>query len=128
LDGKKIRGTWEIPDNCEGEFEIKVPIKRWVGSKTQKDEEDMALEFYLKIKNGSVFGFGEDDNGRFYVNGYQDPAQSCISFIKSYVGSYQVHYNGSLVSKNHMIGTWVMAGNEATDHGSFDINLCKSVE
>ena len=121
MDGKKIVGTWEIPDNCEGEFEMKLPIKKWLGHETRKGIDKNEVEMYLRVRNGGVYGFGEDDVGRFYINGHTDPSQSCIAFTKSYIGQYQVHYNGSLLSKNEMSGAWVAPGQGNELHGWFDL-------
>ena len=93
---------------------------------SKNDEED--VEFYLKIRNGGVFGFGDDDEGRFYIHGFTDPAQSCICFTKSYLGQHQVHYNGCLITKNHIIGTWVQPGHEDKENGKFDIKFSKAIE
>merc|ERR1711957_99421 len=107
-DGKKVTGRWEIPGNCDGTFWLKV--KEWKGwYKQGGDKNDMDLD--MQVSPEGVFGLGMDVVGKFVIRGYYDPNQSCVSFVKQYIGQHAVHYNGSMYLKDdgekHTIkGVW----------------------
>merc|ERR1712194_871889 len=127
FDGKKITGKWEIPDNCNGKFQIKCNLPKWKGF-SKEDGEKNDMEMYLKFRPGHVWGFGQDEESRFYIRGYLDPNHGLISFVKSYVyrgdggESRMLHYNGSMINGGYIKGTWVQPGKKAEDnHGKFKL-------
>jgi hypothetical protein len=74
---------------------------------------DLALTFH----EGAVTGDGNDDVGRFLINGrYDVPSREC-SWTKDYVGAHGVFYRGFREGKG-IWGTWEI---NPRDHGGFHI-------
>lgn len=117
-DGSTVTGTWEIPGNCDGTFDLTIHLQGWTGwFKQGGDKNDMELN--LQVDNGGVFGYGMDEIGRFVMRGYTDMTQNCVSFVKSYLGQHQVMYNGAWFKKDgkeYIKGVWTIPGN---GHGWF---------
>lgn len=81
------------------------------------------MDLDMQVTPEGVFGLGQDSVGKFVLRGYHDPNQSCVSFVKQYLGAHAVHYNGSLWNcgkdgKRVIKGTWNIPGN---CHGHFKL-------
>jgi len=120
-DGKHVKGRWEIPGNCDGTFWLKMKVPSWKGWYKQGGEKNQ-MDLDLQVSSEGVFGLGKDGVGQFVMRGYNDPLQSCVSFIKQYLGAHQVHYNGSMWNKEdgkrEIKGTWNISGDY---HGYFKL-------
>lgn len=124
-EDNRVAGEWQIPGNCNGTFWLKMVCKQWKGWYKQKGTKD-PMDLSIDVTPQGVFGIGRDSVGRFIIQGYNDPNQSCVSFVKQYLGAHAVHYNGSMweeVTNNgsqyvddsicHRVikGTWNIPGN-----------------
>ena len=92
-DNGLVTGTWEIPGNCDGTFTIYVKVPRWEGWYEHANEK-VEMNLNLAVSSEGVWGSGNDEIGHFVIKGYCDPNQSCVTFVKQYLGKHKVHYNG----------------------------------
>lgn len=109
LEGSALKGTWSIPDNADGDFEIKLDSAGWNGWFEQGgDKKDMELD--MSIGGDAVFGSGVDAVGSFIVRGTFDEGSGDCNFAKQYIGQHQVLYFG----KNNgqaVRGKWTIPDN-----------------
>src|SRR3954447_18536962 len=75
------------------------------------------MQLHLTFANGIVSGDGNDDIGRFFINGRYDSQAAECHWTKTYVGAHDVFYRGFREGKG-IWGTWEI-GNLA--HGGFHI-------
>ena len=108
LEGGTITGTWEIPDNCDGEFEIKMKTEQWTGWFDQGGQQH-EMELDLTVDDNGVFGMGSDSVGTFVIRGDYDPDAGTIQFVKSYHGKHKVNYKGTL-EDDIVKGEWDLQG------------------
>merc|ERR1712226_1525066 len=107
-DGSGVfNGTWEIPDDCGGEFSIKCELPRWSGYYVQGGaQNDMALD--MSITQEGVYGQGSDVVGFFVCRG-ECRSNGDILFRKQYVGAHSVDYYGKY-EDGKVRGQWVLEG------------------
>jgi len=102
-----MEGTWSIPDNCDGIFEISLSAKKWAGYFEQNGEKsDMKLN--MGVSGGGIFGTGSDSQGAFVLRGTTDG--DSFNFVKQYLGAHQVMYFGKQTD-NKVKGKWNIPGN-----------------
>lgn len=106
----KITGTWEIPDNCCGTWEMDLVTPKWKGWYKQDNvKEDMLLN--LIIAKDGVDGQGIDTVGSFVIKG--DFKDNQVTFTKQYIGQHAIEYEGEYKD---------LGGGEATVTGRWNYN------
>jgi len=107
-DGSGVfNGTWEIPGDCGGDFNIKCDLPRWSGYYVQGGaQNDMALD--LSITQEGVYGQGSDVVGFFVCRG-ECRSNGDVLFRKQYVGAHSVDYYGKY-EDGQVRGQWVLEG------------------
>jgi hypothetical protein len=75
------------------------------------------MQLHLTFANGMISGEGNDDLGRFLIQGRYDSQTAESHWTKAYVGAHDVFYRGFREGKG-IWGTWEI-GNFA--HGGFQI-------
>eukprot|EP00178_Gracilaria_changii_P019485 TRINITY_DN56469_c0_g1_i1.p2 TRINITY_DN56469_c0_g1~~TRINITY_DN56469_c0_g1_i1.p2 ORF type:complete len:209 (-),score=24.01 TRINITY_DN56469_c0_g1_i1:44-637(-) len=122
LSGDTINGTWEIPGNCNGTFEINMTSNTWSGWYTMGDSNDQNdVKVELTENDNHVYGLGTDGVGNFQIAGAICPHTQTVRFTKKYFGAHEVHYTGIVSSQNGnrtYIGHWHIPGN---CHGRFSL-------
>jgi hypothetical protein len=115
LKGDEITGTWEIPGNCNGTFQIDMECPKFVGHYTMGDGVDEhPVLINISEKNNTVYGLGNDPVGNFRVSGAVCPHTHTVRFTKSYFGAHEVHYTGlvkSVGGKRQYKGHWHIPNN-----------------
>lgn len=113
VDGTTITGTWEIPGNCDGTFEISIFSQDWQGWFEQDGNQ---VDMFLKLdadQNG-IYGTGSDEVGYFLIRGDWNE-DSTVRFAKKYFGAHTVLYTGSVVADGFygyiISGNWEIQGN-----------------
>jgi len=92
LEGPKIAGNWEIPDNCAGTFEIQLSpeyVENWAGWFEQSDDKN-DMDLNIHVDETGIFGVGSDPVGNFIVRGVYHMAIGKARFIKKYIGAHEV--------------------------------------
>ncbi len=75
------------------------------------------MELHLDFNNGNMRGEGNDDVGRFFIQGRYDAKSRECCFTKAYFGAHTVYYRGFREGKG-IWGTWEIS---ALWHGGFHI-------
>merc|ERR1712226_641542 len=88
-----IRGNWDIPGNCNGQFELKVDQPWWSGWFEQNGQQN-PIEFGLSVNGNLVTGSGADGVGCFSVHGNYNQGNGHMNFTKYYYGAHTVQYTG----------------------------------
>merc|ERR1712072_4731 len=118
-----IKGTWEIPGNANGNFELHADIPRWSGYYMQGPERhDMLLQ--LSIGNFGVFGNGYDSVGAFSISGTYNSYNGHTEFTKYYYGEHSVQYRGQHHKEGGcdvINGQWCIPGNS---WDNFELRKC----
>lgn len=103
-----MTGMWEIPNNCEGTFNIQPAWQRWRGQFYQfGNGNEMRLD-HLYVGNSGVRGDGADGVGQFELRGWKSGSTVC--FAKHYQGAHTVFYQGELDGRR-LRGCWTIPGN-----------------
>ncbi|HXJ56640.1 MAG TPA: hypothetical protein VNU68_08255 [Verrucomicrobiae bacterium] len=90
----------------------------WTGFYTYpKLPEQHPMELRLQFNNGTVSGDGTDGVGPFVIHGTYNSATGSARWIKTYTGSHDVHYEGTLDGTG-LNGTWNIA---SLSQGTFRI-------
>jgi len=113
LSGKGvIRGSWEIPENCAGEFKIKMQFDRWRGFFVQGEDKSV-MKLQMVVQPEGVFGIGTDEVGSFICRGDWFVETNQLRFIKQYIGQHSVIYDGVLTKHKRweVEGFWAIPGN-----------------
>jgi len=106
-DSGWFSGTWEIPEDCGGDFSIKCELPRWSGYFVQGgNQNDMALD--MSITQEGVYGQGNDVVGFFVCRG-ECRSNGDVLFRKQYVGAHSVDYYGKY-EDGQVKGQWVLEG------------------
>ena len=93
------------------------PSGPWVGFYNYRPGDRHRMELALSFADGVMTGDGNDDVGRFLVEGRFDlPGGEC-HWTKSYIGAHQVSYRGFREGKG-IWGTWEIS---LFAHGGFKI-------
>jgi hypothetical protein len=101
-------GTWEIPGNCDGVFNLVPTFQKWKGGFWQfGNKTDMYFQ-RMYLGESGVFGNGADDVGQFNIRGWKN--DDIVCFAKTYVGAHTVFYQGQIDGK-HLRGQWTIPGN-----------------
>jgi len=112
LSGGTITGTWSIPDNCDGTFELQKLSQDWTGFfEYGETKTDMALS--MMVDSNGVHGLGNDDCGNFIILG-ECNNEGVMNFNKKYLGQHVVHYTGRITRKNNEMaikGKWKIPEN-----------------
>lgn len=103
-----MTGTWEIPGNCNGTFNIVPGYQKWKGGFWQFGTRNQMTLNSLYIGAGGVKGAGSDDVGAFRIRGRANGNDVC--FAKEYIGAHTVFYMGKLNGK-HVQGRWWIPNN-----------------
>ncbi|MBI2946792.1 MAG: hypothetical protein HYY23_04040 [Verrucomicrobia bacterium] len=94
------------------------PSGPWVGFYNYSGPEDRhRMNLHLAFAGGRMTGDGNDDVGRFLIQGRYDTAALECHWTKTYPGSHDVFYRGFREGKG-IWGTWEI---HADCHGGFHI-------
>ena len=107
-----IKGSWEIPENCAGDFKIKMSFNRWKGFFEQSGNET-TMKLKMHVVPEGIFGIGSDEVGSFIVRGDWEAESNLCRFVKQYIGQHQVLYHGILTKHKRWTidGFWAIPGN-----------------
>jgi hypothetical protein len=75
------------------------------------------MDLHLTFTGGKLTGDGNDDVGRFLIEGHYDPASRECYWTKAYPGMHDVFYRGFREGKG-IWGTWEIG---LLHHGGFHI-------
>jgi len=103
-----LTGTWEIPGNCDGVFNILTGWQRWKGKFYQGGDGNEMSFSSMYVGDSGVVGRGSDDIGQFAINGWKNGSTVC--FAKHYQGAHTVYYQGELDGRK-LKGRWEIPGN-----------------
>merc|ERR1712151_789718 len=67
-----MTGTWEIPGNCDGKFNIQPGWQKWKGKYKQFGQSTKMKLMGMYVGDSGVYGYGYDDVGNFTVKGWKD--------------------------------------------------------
>lgn len=101
-------GTWEIPGNCDGVFNLVPSFQKWKGNFSQFGNKTPMFFNRMYIGESGVFGNGSDDVGVFVIRGYK--SDNTVCFAKNYIGQHTVFYMGEVHGKK-LKGSWSIPGN-----------------
>merc|ERR1712021_38950 len=101
-------GTWEIPGNCDGVFNLVPSFQKWKGAFFQFGNKTPMFFSRMYIGDSGVWGDGADDVGAFNIRGWKSGKDVC--FAKSYIGQHTVFYQGTVHGKK-LKGGWAIPGN-----------------
>ncbi|MBI4327249.1 MAG: hypothetical protein HY674_18590 [Chloroflexi bacterium] len=93
------------------------PSGPWVGFYNYQPGDRHRMNLNLAFAGGQMTGDGNDDIGRFHINGRYDAATRECHWTKTYVGAHDVFYRGFREGKG-IWGTWDIA---IFSHGGFHI-------
>lgn len=101
-------------------FELRCEVEDWAGSFSFQGQN---AQFKLRIfvDESGVFGLGKDSDGTFIIKGRYDRNTHQMSFIKNYLGKFQLEFVGQIHNdgKYYFItGNW---RNSQGQSGSFEI-------
>ena len=102
-----ITGNWNIPGNCQGQFELQMTAPYWQGQFHQ-DGTGYPMSMQMTVSQESVFGSGCDEMGYWIARGYCQGGK--VYFRKQYNGAHFVDYQGDY-NHGHIKGTWEIPGN-----------------
>ena len=91
-EGQFIEGEWSFQGNS-GPFKI-WKQRKWEGTFSQGGQHHPMHFQTLKFRKGQVSGSGEDDNGKFVIDGTIGD-HGDIEFKKQYIGKHAVLYKGT---------------------------------
>jgi hypothetical protein len=117
-----ITGTWEIPGNCDGTYNIQVGWQKWKGKFFQGGQGFKMAFDNMYIGEGGAVGSGTDDVGTFDIKGWRNGNQ--VTFAKAYRGAHTVFYSGEFDGKK-LKGTWQIPGN---CDGKFKLKCNRNLE
>lgn len=105
-----LSGTWSI-DGLKDEFVLNLDTENWKGS-FMLDGKTYPMLTNICVSEEGVFGLGKDAEGVFVINGNYDDDQSRIYFVKSYLGRYNISYDGSMFDDGQFLvvsGQWTLS-------------------
>eukprot|EP00178_Gracilaria_changii_P012795 TRINITY_DN36121_c0_g1_i1.p1 TRINITY_DN36121_c0_g1~~TRINITY_DN36121_c0_g1_i1.p1 ORF type:complete len:240 (+),score=22.50 TRINITY_DN36121_c0_g1_i1:234-953(+) len=112
VNGSVINGTWSIPGNCQGTFQIQMGgSEKWSGHYIQNGTQN-PMHMDLQVCQNGVFGLGNDNVGSFVIRGQLVGNQ--MNFVKQYHGKHHVIYQGFLTANG---GNWIVNGNWSIPSG-----------
>ncbi len=91
-----------------------VEWKGWYEEMGQR-KEMVFRNFYIGM-DGKILGEGQDQIGKFTINGHMDMGTGFAQFVKQYKGKHAVNYQGSFTD-GAFRGSWTVAGST----GSFEL-------
>lgn len=83
----------------------RFPSGPWTGYYNYAPGDKHRMDLALQFSGGRVTGSGNDDVGRFWVQGCYDSAAGECWWTKTYPGSHDVFYRGFREGKG-IWGTW----------------------
>ena len=89
----------------------------WTGFYNYTPGDKHRMDLGLTFANGVLTGDGNDDIGRFLINGSYDPQTCECHWSKTYPGSHDVFYQGYREGK----GIWGRWEINQLSHGGFHI-------
>jgi len=111
-------GTWSIPGNCQGNFQIRCKAQKWKGAFWQNGQKNV-MQLDMQVNKHGVYGNGHDSVGGFIIRG--DTHGKNVSFYKQYYGQHTVLYHGQINhAHNDIKGRWQIPGN---CEGKFHLHL-----
>lgn len=119
LQNGKLSGKWSVAGMTD-DFEINYQIEEWTGS-FQMQGQQTAMKISLFVDPSGVFSLGKDGEGVFVIKGAYNPASAQLTFVKNYIGKYQIQYQGSMFNDSRYL---IASGSWQTSHGmsgSFEI-------
>jgi hypothetical protein len=93
------------------------PSGPWTGFYNYSPKDKHRMDLDLTFVSGRMTGVGNDNVGRFKIQGYYDAASLECSWTKSYIGAHSVFYRGFREGKG-IWGTWEIT---LQTHGGFHI-------
>ena len=81
------------------------PSGPWVGFYQYAPADKHRMDLHLEFAQGRILGEGNDDVGRFRIQGRYDEAERECHWTKTYPGSHDVHYRGFREGKG-IWGAW----------------------
>jgi hypothetical protein len=93
------------------------PSGPWTGFYNYSPKDKHRMDLDLTFASGRMSGGGNDDVGRFKIQGHYDAVSMECSWTKSYVSAHSVFYRGFREGKG-IWGTWEIA---LDNHGGFHI-------
>ena len=96
------------------------PSGPWTGFYNYQPKDKHRMDLVLAFASGLIHGEGNDDVGRFSLQGRYDPMPCECDWTKSYVGGHQVRYRGFREGK----GIWGVWEIDELHRGGFHIWPC----
>jgi len=93
------------------------PSGPWTGFYNYSPKDKHRMDLDLTFADGRMNGDGNDDVGRFRINGQYDARTLECSWTKTYPGAHSVFYRGFREGKG-IWGTWEIS---VQHHGGFNI-------
>jgi len=93
------------------------PSGQWTGFYNYRPGDRHRMDLRLTFAQGNMSGDGDDDIGRFLIQGRFDAANRECYWTKSYLGAHDVFYRGFREGKG-IWGTWEI---NVFGHGGFRI-------
>jgi hypothetical protein len=81
------------------------PSGPWTGFYCYGQSDKHRMDLQLEFGNGRMSGGGNDDVGRFAIQGQYDAKGGECTFNKTYIGAHTVVYSG-FGEENGIWGTW----------------------
>ena len=97
--------TPEIPDYKWRVSECLFPSGPWTGFYNYGPPDKHRMDLHLVFADGRIHGDGNDDIGRFSIQGRYSEAERECHWTKTYPGSHDVHYRGFREGKG-IWGAW----------------------
>ena len=102
-----LSGVWSV-NGMKGEFALNLDTQHWKGSFTL-DGRTYPMQTNIYVSEAGVFGLGKDAEGVFVISGTYNPASSKLNFIKTYLGRYEIVYDGTMFDDGQYLvvnGSW----------------------
>lgn len=119
LQQGRLTGKWSVAGMTDN-FEINYQIEEWNGS-FQTNGQQNQMKIYLFVDPSGIFSLGKDGEGVYVIKGSYNPSSAQLSFIKHYIGKYQIQYQGSMFNDSRFL---IVTGSWQTSHGmngSFEV-------
>jgi hypothetical protein len=119
LQSGRLTGRWSL-NGMSDEFEINYQVEQWSGS-FQTNGQQIPMKVHLFVDPSGVFSLGKDGEGVYVIKGSYNPGSAQLTFIKYYIGKYQIQYQGSVFNDSRFL---IITGNWQTNtgmNGSFEV-------
>lgn len=95
----------------------RYPSGPWIGFYNYGPGDRHRMDLHLLFQGGRMSGDGNDDLGRFLIQGAYDDGSGECHWTKTYIGAHDVFYRGFREGKG-IWGTWEIG---PLSHGGFHI-------